>query len=51
VLVREFYEGQALADEVIAEFLGHGLRLDGVYSLVQDENRRCLQADLLFRRS
>jgi len=46
----EFYRGQALADEVIRAFLGRGLRLDGVYSVVRDTQRRCLQADLLFRR-
>jgi FkbM family methyltransferase len=46
----EFYAGQALADEVIAELLRHGLRLDGAYSVVRDANGRCLQADLLFRR-
>lgn len=47
----EFYRGQALADEVIAAFLGRGLRLDGVYSVVRDAAGRCLQADLLFRRA
>lgn len=46
----EFYGGQALADEVIGAFLHHGLRLDGVYSVVRDGEGRCLQADLLFRR-
>jgi len=46
----EFYGGQALADEVIGAFLRHGLRLDGVYSVVRDGSGRCLQADLLFRR-
>ncbi len=46
----EFYGGQALADEVIAAFLGHGMRLAGVYSVVRDSRGRCLQADLLFRR-
>lgn len=46
----EFYRGQALADEVIGEFFRHGLRLDGVYSVVRDAAGRCLQADLLFRR-
>lgn len=47
----EFYGGQALADEVIGAFLVHGLRLDGVYSVVRDARGRCLQADLLFRRA
>ena len=46
----EFYRGQALADEVIGALLGHGLRLDGAYSVVRDDRGRCLQADLLFRR-
>ena len=46
----EFYRGQALADEVIGAFLSHGLRLDGVYSIVRDATGRCLQGDLLFRR-
>jgi hypothetical protein len=47
----EFYRGQALADEVIEELLRHGLRLAGVYSVVQDDTRQCLQADLLFKRA
>lgn len=47
----EFYRGQGLADEVIATFLGRGLRLDGIYSVVRDADGRCLQADLLFRRA
>ena len=46
----EFYEGQPLADEIICEFKRHGLRLDGVYSVVHDGDGRCFQADLLFRR-
>ena len=46
----EFYRGQALADDIIGAFLGHGLRLDGVFSVVRDDHNRCLQADLLFRR-
>lgn len=47
----EFYRGQALADEVIQELLRYGLRLAGVYSVVQDGRGQCLQADLLFRRA
>jgi len=47
----EFYRGQALADEIIGEFLRYGLRLYGVYSLVRDDRNRCLQADLLFQRT
>lgn len=46
----ELYGGQALADEVIAALLSHGLRLNGVYSVARDRAGRCLQADLLFRR-
>ncbi len=46
----EFYRGQPLADEVIRAFLSHDFRLDGVYSVVRDMQRHCLQADLLFRR-
>lgn len=46
----EFYLGQALADDVIGALRSHGLRLDGVYSVVRDGCGRCLQADLLFRR-
>lgn len=46
----EFYEGQALADEVI-EFLRHnGMRLSGVFSVVRSATGQCLQADLLFAR-
>lgn len=47
----EFYHGQALADEIISTFFRHGLRFDGVYSVVRDGGQRCLQADMLFRRS
>ena len=47
----EFYGGQPLADEVIGALLRHGLRLVGVYSVVRDGRKQCLQADLLFRRS
>lgn len=47
----EFYRGQALADQVIGAFLSAGLRLDGVYCVVRDGGGRCLQADMLFRRS
>lgn len=47
----EFYRGQALADEIIGSLVRHGLRLDGVYSVVRDVERRCLQADMLFKRA
>jgi FkbM family methyltransferase len=46
----EFYEGQALADEVIAFLLERGLRLVGAFSLVRNSDTECLQADLLFAR-
>jgi hypothetical protein len=45
----ELYEGQALADEVIAFLLASGLRLAGVFNLVRHRNE-AIQADLLFRR-
>jgi FkbM family methyltransferase len=47
----EFYDGQALADDVIAHLRGAGFRLQGVHGLVVDECGRCLQADLLFNRA
>lgn len=46
----EFYEGQALVDDVIAELRSHSFRLQGMYSVVRDEAGRCLQGDLLFGR-
>jgi FkbM family methyltransferase len=45
----EFYEGQALAGDVIS-FLSGRFDLEGVFGLVHDRTGRCLQADLLFRR-
>ncbi len=47
----ELYEGQALADEVIAFLLTHGLRLAGVYGVSYAADGAALQADLLFRRN
>jgi len=46
----ELYPGQALADEVVAYFLGLGFRMRGVFSLVCDRAGRSVQADLLFSR-
>jgi len=46
----EFYEGQALIDQVIDHLHGCGFRLTGIYSVVRDGRGRCLQADLLFAR-
>jgi FkbM family methyltransferase len=46
----ELYEGQALADEVIAFMLGSGLRLRGIYGTAFSTDDDAIQADLLFRR-
>lgn len=46
----ELYEGQALADEVIAFLLQRGLRLIGAYGMLYAADGSALQADLLFRR-
>jgi len=46
----EFYAGQALIGDVVAEVLTLDFRLAGVYSVVRDARGRCLQADLLFER-
>jgi FkbM family methyltransferase len=46
----ELYEGQAMADEVIALMLGAGLRLAGVYGATTDVEGRMVQADFHFRR-
>lgn len=45
----ELYEGQALADEVIAFLLPAGLRLAGVFNIARHHGE-AIQADLLFRR-
>ncbi len=47
----ELYEGQALADEVVAFLLPHGLRLVGLYGISYASDGGALQADLLFRRT
>jgi hypothetical protein len=44
----ELYEGQALADEVIAFLFSHGFRLAGVHGLATGQGGQTLQADLLF---
>jgi FkbM family methyltransferase len=46
----ELYDGQALADEVVAFLFEHDLRLAGVYGLSHTATGEALQADLLFRR-
>ncbi len=46
----ELYEGQALADEVIAWLRERGLRLVGVYNMACDRDGRAIQADFLFAR-
>ncbi len=46
----ELYEGQALADEVIAFMLENGLRLSGVHGTVLSGSGEPVQADFLFRR-
>ena len=46
----ELYEGQALADEVIAWLRERGLRLVGVYNMARDRDGRAIQADFLFAR-
>lgn len=45
----ELYQGQALADEVIAWLRDRGFRLVGVYNMSYDERGRAIQADFLFR--
>lgn len=45
----ELYEGQALADEVVAFLLERGLRLAGVFHTLY-RNSEAIQADMLFRR-
>lgn len=47
----ELYEGQALADEVVAFLLNLGFRLRGVFGMTYSANGHAVQADLLFSRS
>jgi len=44
-----FYEGQALASEIVAFLHGRGFALSGIQSLSRDNGGRSLQADFLFR--
>ena len=46
----ELYEGQALADEVVAFMLDSGLRLAGVHGMVCSDDGEPVQADFMFRR-
>ncbi len=46
----ELYEGQALADQVVALMLESGLRLAGVHGTVFSPDGDAVQADFLFRR-
>lgn len=47
----ELYDGQALADEVIAHMLESGLRLAGIHGLHTTPSGEAVQADLHFRRT
>ena len=47
----ELYRGQALASSVIQYLDDFGFLLAGVYNPCYDSRGRCVQADLLFRRS
>lgn len=47
----ELYEGQALADEVIAWLRERGLSLCGVYNMAYDKWGKAIQADFLFERT
>jgi len=44
------YEGQALADDVIAFLQARGFALSGIYNLAQDDKGRPIQADFTFTR-
>jgi FkbM family methyltransferase len=44
------YADQPLADEVLAHLRAHGLRLAGIYNLVDDRGGRAVQADCLCER-
>lgn len=47
----ELYQGQALADEVIAWLRERGFVLTGVYNMTYDRDGRAVQADFLFRQA
>lgn len=46
----ELYEGQALADEVVAFLLARGLRLAGIHEVVYSADGSAIQGDFLFVR-
>lgn len=46
----ELYEGQALADDVVAYLRERDFRLVGLWSMWHDDQGACIQADFLFRR-
>ena len=46
----ELYEGQVLADELVAWLRGRGYALVCVYGTISDELGRTVQADMLFKR-
>ena len=48
---RELYEGQALADEVIAFLSLHGFEIAGVFNQTSTAELGPVQADFLFRRA
>lgn len=44
----ELYEGQAMANEVIAYLRTHGFQLQGIYNMSYDRQGRAIQSDFLF---
>ena len=44
----ELYEGQALADEVIAYLANYSFKLKGVYNTFYDKKGIAVQGDFLF---
>ena len=44
----ELYEGQALADDIIAFLQKYGFQLAGIYNMVYDKKGIAIQADFLF---
>ena len=47
----ELYEGQALADEIIAWLREQGFKLSGVYNLCYDKKGKAVQGDFLFTKN
>lgn len=47
----ELYDGQALADDVVAWLRERGFKLSGVYNVCYDRNGRAVQGDFLFTRN